>query len=246
MAEERRRGWLWLALSGFLGLGCILCLNWKNIRAHNPPTTTIAIALVCMVGLVLVDRRIIPRMDFLDKRENDAIRGAEAEEAVGAVLDQLPADYMVLHDVPGPCGNIDHVVLRKDGAVFVIETKSMAGQVSERNGRLLINGYPSRKDFVGQTLRNAFRVREVLAAELGVEPWVDSAIIFTKACVSVCEIKRVRVMNVCSLKQWMARTPGKREIERRAAMKWEKLRSVLQNGNCLEVAREGGRNVDSL
>jgi len=230
MAEERRRGWLWLALSGFLALRCILCLNWKNIRAHNPPTTTIAIALVCMVGLVLVDRRIIPLMDFLEKRENDAIRGAEAEEAVGAILDGLSADHMVLHDVPGPRGNIDHVVLRKDGAVSVIETKSMRGRVSEREGQLLVAGYPPKKDFIGQTVGNAVLVRDVLAAELGVIPWVDAALVFTKASVSVRNVREeIAVMNIGSLEGWMARSPAKREVGRRAILKWERVGEVLRS-----------------
>jgi hypothetical protein len=170
-------------------------------------------------------------MDFFQRRENDALRGGEAEEAVGAILDRVPENYTVLHDVPAPFGNIDHVVLRKDGAVFVIETKSTGGWVTERNGQLLINGKAPEKDFTRQTLRNAMHVQNKLAAELGITPWVNAALVFTRAHVSVRgEIGRIRVMNVRSLEKWMATTPGQREVARRAAMKWEKIREVLRSG----------------
>jgi hypothetical protein len=230
MAEKRRLNRLRHGLTGLLCLGLILAINWINIRALKSPTVKIGAALVCALGLVAIDRRILPMMDFLIKRESDAARGAEAEETVGAVLNRLSDEHMVLHDVPGPCGNIDHVILRKDGAVFVIETKSAAGNVSERNGQLLINGKAPEKDFIRQTLRNVVWVRDVVAAELGVIPWVDGALVFTRAYVSIrCDIEQIRVMNVRFLEEWMARAPRKNEIARRAGPNWEKIRKRLQN-----------------
>jgi hypothetical protein len=196
------------------------------------------VLLFCVAGLVVIGRGILPLIDRFQKRENDAIRGAEAEEAVGAILNQLPGSYMVSHDVSGPYGNIDHVVLRRDGAVFVIETKSMRGKVSERNGQLLVNGRVPQKDFVGQVLRNAVWLRDVLATELGVIPWVDAALLFTRASVSIRnEREEIQVMNVRFLEQWMARSPKKRQVGRRAAMKWEELREVLQKGSGVRADR---------
>jgi len=191
----------------------------------------------CATGLLLIARGIIPIIDFFQKRESDAIRGAEAEETVGAVLDRLSEEHMVLHDVPGPCGNIDHVIVRKDGAVFVIETKSAAGNVSERNGHLLINGKAPEKDFIRQTLWNVVWVRDILAAELGVTPWVDGALVFTRAYVSIrCDIEQIGVMNVRFLQEWMARASRKNEIARRAGPKWEKIRKLLQNNRGIKSA----------
>lgn len=222
MARERRSIRRWLGFSSLLSLALLLCANLMNLQ-----TRSVWIVLMCIAGLVLIGRGIVPILDLFQKRENDADRGAEAEEAVAAILDRLPDNYMVLHDVPSAYGNIDHVVLRKDGAIFVIETKSTAGSVSQRHGKLLVNGRACEKDFVNQTLRNTFWVRDLIASEVGAMPWVSAALIFTRARVAVCEMKNVRVMNACSLGQWMARTPAKPEVARRAAPKWEKLRTAL-------------------
>jgi hypothetical protein len=224
MARERLVGRLLLGLAGFVCLGLILWLNWTNVRAFKLST-----AMICVIGLVAVERRIVPLMDFLKRREDDAVRGAEAEEAVGAILDRLPENHIVLHDVPGPCGNIDHVILRSDGAVFVIETKSMGGQVSERNGRLLINECEPEKDFIRQTTRNATWLRDLAGAELGVVPWVNAGLVFTRAFVSVRrKVGQVDVMNIRFIERWLARAQAQREVARRAAPNWERIRTALR------------------
>jgi hypothetical protein len=234
MAKHRRSAGLLLIFLGLLCVVLFFCANLLNLR-----TRSIWVSICCLAGLTIIGRGVIPQIDFIKKREGDAIRGAEAEEAVGAILNRLPENYMVLNDVPGLYGNIDHVVLRKDGAVFVIETKSMSGRVSERNGELLLNGKTPPKDFVGQTLRNAVWVRDILAAELGVIPWVDAALVFTRASVSVRnEREEIQILSVRFLEQWMARSPQKREIGRRAGLKWEQLRRVLHGAEA--VARSRG------
>lgn len=224
MARERRVTMLWLAVVGLLCLAIFFCLNLTNIWGFKPLVT-----LICILGMIAVDRGIIPLMDRFKKREGDAIRGAEAEEAVGAILDRLPDNHMVLHDVECAYGNIDHLILRKDGAVFMIETKSMHGQVSERNGQLLVNGKPPQKDFIRQAQRNAAWVSDVLQTQLGIIPWVSGAVVFTKAYVSVRrKLGQIDVVNVGYLQRWMARAPGQREVVRRATAQWEKIRSALE------------------
>jgi len=248
MAKERRSVRKWLGYSSLVCLAYLFAANLLNLHARNP-----WVWVCCIAGLVVIGRGISPLMDLLYKRENHAVGGAEAEEAVGAILDRLPDNYMVLHDVPGPWGNIDHIVLRKDGAVFVIETKSMRGSVSERNGQLLLNAKPPGKDFIRQTLRNAMQVQNKLAVELGITPWVNAALVFTQAYVSVRgELGRVQVMNVRFLQEWIARAPGQAEVARRVAMKCEKVRSVLrseqspmQNEMELTAKNEGEKRKDA-
>ncbi len=87
-------------------------------------------------------------------------RAQNAEEKIGALLDQLPADYVVWHDVKTDGGNIDHLAFRKDGAVFLIETKSHHGNIAQKDGQLCRNGQPLEKKFIGQAHRNVFWLKE--------------------------------------------------------------------------------------
>jgi hypothetical protein len=128
------------------------------------------------VGVALVMRSV---MKFTDAREEKMIReekratrGAEGEEAIGAILDSLGDDYLVLHDVVSPYGNIDHIVIAKHGSLFLLETKAHGGRVSVVNGRVLVNDREPEKNFISQALSNTFwlrdRVRE--ATVCGVRP----------------------------------------------------------------------------
>ena len=110
--------------------------------------------------------------------ERTWIAGGKAEERVGAELEELRRHgFYAFHDVPlAPIGNVDHVVLGEKG-FFCIETKSHKGEVSAANGRLLVDGRPTEKDFVKQTWRGCYRLREVLRAD--VRPFL----LFTEAFV---------------------------------------------------------------
>jgi hypothetical protein len=62
-------------------------------------------------------------------------KGAAGEEALGARLDALAAERLVvLHDrrIPGSRANIDHVAVTP-GGVFVIDAKHYSGRVEKRN-----------------------------------------------------------------------------------------------------------------
>jgi hypothetical protein len=62
-------------------------------------------------------------------------RGAEGERRVGARLDALASDSLVvLHDrrIPGSRANIDHIVVGPSG-VYVIDTKRYAGKLEVRD-----------------------------------------------------------------------------------------------------------------
>lgn len=100
------------------------------------------------------------------KAERSWIVGGKAEEKVGVALESLrPHGFYIFHDVALPgLGNVDHIALGPRG-FFYIETKSHGGRVGSRDGRLLVNGHPPDKDFIAQTWRGCYRLREILDAE---------------------------------------------------------------------------------
>lgn len=122
--------------------------------------------------------------------ERTWLAGGRAEEKVGAELEKLATHgFYAFHDVALPgLGNVDHVVLGEKG-FFCIETKSHKGYVSSAGGDILLNGRPTQKDFVKQTWRGCYRLREIVDAE------VTPLLLFTDAFVRgrIC-VRGVRVL----------------------------------------------------
>lgn len=88
-------------------------------------------------------------------------RGAEGEELVGAILDDLPG-VLVLHDrgMPGRSANIDHIAVASSG-VYVIDAKHYAGQPRTDAGRLFL-GRDDRTALVDAVRRQVGAVAAVL------------------------------------------------------------------------------------
>jgi hypothetical protein len=194
MAKRRRKARIWLVL---LGIATIVTLFSVNLSAHN-----VIISLLVLAAMGFIDRVINRDLDWFIKREGDATRGAEAEEHVGAILDALQG-CVVLHDVPAQYGNIDHLVFRQDGSIFLIETKSHPGRIDERRAN----------EFVAQTHRNLFWLRDFLKERFGVEAWVNAAIVFPNAYVTVRRpLRGVDVINAKYLERWLARQRGNPQL----------------------------------
>lgn len=172
-----------------------------------------------LIMLWAVDHFFVGWMDVLFKREGDARRGAEAEDAIGAVLNRLPGDsHVVLHDVPARYGNIDHIVFRADGAVFLIETKSHGGRIDERRA----------KQFVTQTHRNLYWLREFLEPHVGSKPWIYAAIAFPNAFVSVRQpLSGVDVINLKFVERWVGRQKGNVSLAQHLWPKIEQVKAEL-------------------
>jgi hypothetical protein len=88
------------------------------------------VALLCVC--LLVTRYVLPVVERYD-------RGAQGEEYVGAILEELRADgWLVIHDAELERSNVDHIVLGPAG-LFTIETKSNPGPISVQrlHGRLI-------------------------------------------------------------------------------------------------------------
>ena len=51
------------------------------------------------------------------------------------------------------------------------------------NWKVLVNGHEPEKDFVAQTLRNTYWLRDRIKSEMGVAAWINPVIVFTNASV---------------------------------------------------------------
>jgi hypothetical protein len=142
MADRRYKARLWFVL-GALAVVIVIIAVASN-------AVSLGIGGFGVLGLLVLGKLV---MDFVDvkagkmqKEERRAVRGARAEEKIGFILDNLGPDYLAIHDVRSPYGNIDHVVISKRGGVFLVETKAHGGRVSVSGGQLLVNGHEPEKD----------------------------------------------------------------------------------------------------
>jgi hypothetical protein len=211
MEQRRRRAirrqlvFVILILLGLAGL--LLAMRAANVP-NNIQVVVAAISASFAIFLALAVNRRVDR-DSVDVLI--AKRGAEGEEAVGALLDELPADqYHVLHDVAIAYGNIDHILISKQKGIFLIETKSHTGSISATDGVLLRDGMPLEKNILGQTTRNVYWLKGYLAAKLGVDVWVNGVIVFSRAFVpyEMPPMNKIAVKNHKFLKQYITEMPN--------------------------------------
>lgn len=137
--------------------------------------------------------------------------GATAEREVGELLTQLLLDgCLVLNDVPFPYGNLDHIVIRPDKTVFLIETKSHGKKVAWNGKHLLINGRPFARNPLCQVNRGIRWVRRMAKRLFGMNPWVVAVLVFPNAQVLLKRsVKRVNVMGTDNLLDFIRSYPIK-------------------------------------
>jgi hypothetical protein len=127
----------------------------------------------------------------------------------------LPQKSLVVHDVAARYGSIERLVINESGAVFLIETQSHDGTITEENGELRQDGHPLEKDIIRETTTNAFSLREVLENGLGISPRINAAIVFPNASVAVPRaVYGVEIIQVTQLEKWMANARGNPEVAR--------------------------------
>ncbi|MCL4251359.1 MAG: NERD domain-containing protein [Anaerolineae bacterium] len=169
----------------------------------------------CLLAIRLADKHT----DKLIALKDRADRGAKAEEVVGELLAELGNDYCVLHDIECKFGNIDHMVISKTGACFLIETKAHGGRVKIADGRILVNGHEPEKNFTGQTFTNMYWLRDQLHQMTGEKVWIQPLIVFTNAFVErAAPLKGVRVIN----KKYLLSTIQYEAKKRRSSIIWDK------------------------
>jgi hypothetical protein len=192
MAEKRYKSRVWFVVLALGALVLMLVLIAKLEAA--------GIGGAIILGLIIAIRLTMDYVEAKAKRmkreERRAIRGAKGEERIGTDLDDLGEDYLVIHDVTSPYGNIDHIVISQQNGVFLIETKAHGGRVSAVNGRLLVNGHEPEKDFIAQALRNTYWLRDRIRDATDVEIWITPIVVFSNAFVErATPIKGVTVTN---------------------------------------------------
>ena len=144
----------------------------------------------------------------LKKRVTDADTGAKAEQAVAEALESLPDDYFVFHDLEFPGFNIDHVVLGPNG-IFLVETKSQKGNITQDHDTLLRNGRKFFKDFLKQCWSQAYSLRDHLGPEklngLSIKP----ILCFARGFVRIRgPVRDVAVLNVGYLRPYILSQRG--------------------------------------
>ena len=207
-----------LILNAILVVGCLFFLLLGTFFGyiHKP---VIFIGLI--VGLFLVFNIV---MSFLVNSGKNAKsiegkfrRGAIAEESMGDVLDKLPGDNLVLHDVSSRFGNIDHIIISRTKGIILVETKSHHGEITAEGDNLLIDGRQPEKDFIRQTLNNCYWLKEWIKTNTGLEAWINCVIVFTNGFVTVRgKIKGVSVINAKYFSTYYERLP-----DNRTAALWE-------------------------
>ena len=123
-------------------------------------------------------------------------RWVMAEEEVGRLLSKLLLDgYLVLNNIPFPYGNLDHLVIRPDGTIYLLETKSHHGRVTWNGKQLLINGRPFSSNPITQVNRSIRWIRKMTKQLFVWNPWIVSVLVFPNATVAIRRsVKRVNVM----------------------------------------------------
>jgi hypothetical protein len=159
-----------------------------------------------LLFIVVVDRIIVPQIGALPPADQLVEPSAE-QEKIGALLDGLPADCVVLHNVNSGQGNIDHLVFRKDGAVFLIEDESNGGGTPGK-------GKPFEKGMAGHADQNALWLQNHLKTRFGFEPWIHAAIVFPSDAGSKShfKVRGVSVVSPETLLIWMNQASGDRRM----------------------------------
>jgi hypothetical protein len=211
MAEKRYLKF-YVYAGSLLAAAILLFLNLNHISRLGLPAVILVVVLV-RIGGDLVEKKGL----YVKKRAKDAERGAKAEEVVAEQLSDLPEGYYDFHDVPFTGFNIDHVVIGP-GGIFMVETKSHAGKVSAEGDRLLLNGKPPQKNFLNQTWRQAYEMRDFLYLQTSMEWKVNPILCFTRAFVTVRRpVKGVEVVRAGYLGKHIARqraTLSQEQIEK--------------------------------
>jgi hypothetical protein len=181
-----------------------------QIAQNGLHTRNIVGLITCLLAMLGLEKVVNAILDRLILREQHAVRGAKAEAAVGAILNRLPGNYRVFHDVPAQFGNLDHLVFRDDGAIFLIETKSHRGTVTIERNELLRDGQQFEKNFIKQTLGNVSWLKKSIGDQFSFTPaWVHSAIVFNNAHVPAhCKLFNVAVIRPSYLERWLEDQPG--------------------------------------
>ena len=191
----------------------ILIIMYAGIYYYTKSVETIAtlalpVALVVFVGIIYWIKAMGDKADAYADRALDARRRAVAEEAVGNLLDVLPAEYFVVNDFVSKRGNIDHIVISTKG-ILTVETKSHKGVVSCEGEMLKRDGKPFEKDFIKQAWAEAYSIRDLLTEKGVCNLRPQPVIVFTDADVQVKgKVRGVHIIGSKDLHEFLEGLPA--------------------------------------
>ena len=220
MAEKRYRHRVWFVL---LTVGAVILILFV---ANN--SKALGLGGLGFFGLIILARIIMNISDSKDKRmvreERRAVRGAKGKEKIGGILENLGEEYLILHDIESPYGNIDHIVISKQSGIFLLETKAHRGRVSVNDGRLLVNGHDAEKDFIAQTLNNTYWLRDKIRTAINIDVWIAPVVVFTNAFVERTDpVKGIIIIN----KKFLLNTLQKLNMKAQHLAVWADRKKIL-------------------
>lgn len=195
LADRRRKNGL------FVGIIILLVMIFLSLFVINPSLANSVGggSILIILALLYILRGFSE--NYLDKNKREekrAIKGADAEVDIADTLNSLDSnEFVIFHDIKSPYGNIDHVVIKNTGGIFLIETKSHYGKVSVRNGSLLVNGKNPEKDFINQVLKNTLWLKERIEKKVGENTWIVPILVFSNAFVEyTAPIHGINILNI--------------------------------------------------
>ncbi len=164
-----------LVLAAVLGIGIGLAImqqKFGRLSAEVVVATALTFLLVHWLK-----RRLLAWEDDHQRFR----RGARGEVVVAHILSKLSDRYFVMHNVPTPYADYDHLVIGPAG-IFAIETKDWRGLVSPDGlGELLLNGTPLAKPVVRHFIAHVMRLRNHVCETTGREHFFQPVFVFTSA-----------------------------------------------------------------
>lgn len=131
--------------------------------------------------------------------------GYKGEINVAKILDELPKDFKVIHDINvDDKFNIDHLVIGPTG-IFTIETKNHIGRITNSGDTLLINNKLFEKDIIKQAISESYYIKEKIKNSLNLNVYVKPVIVFAnpKTYVESDEVKGVKTISIRMLKKYL-------------------------------------------
>jgi len=153
----------------------ILFYFYIHYLLTDPYNTSWFIIISVLIGILILKKLF----DFIGVNYQKWDNGNEAERIVGKMSAKLPKEFKVIKNVIlAQRGNIDEVIVGPTG-VWVIEVKSHNGKITFDGKKILRNGKPLEKNFLGQAWCEMCEVKNLLKRELRKDLFVQPVICFS-------------------------------------------------------------------
>jgi hypothetical protein len=147
------------------------------------PSTLKLIGIIPLAILAwLVTASYYQKKPLLQNGKAQKTNGMVAVGLLGEILSRLdPDEYKIYDEIQTPYGKIDHVVIKSNGGVFLIEVKPQLGKVTVKNGTLLIDGKKGEKNLVREARRNTYWLKKRFEPKIKTDLWIVPVLVFTEA-----------------------------------------------------------------